>query len=189
MLGHRGMLGSVVARYFAQQGARVLTTDLRFGDEMLEFAAGHVIVNCIRSTDAEIPRELDAIGTLIQPSTDAYREPEYTHKVRGEHGIVSRCGLVDVTRQPTCAFVNWTCNPLTPLEWAEWAWTVREPGVHYLGRETVSRFDIASAVADLWGRPQPNGSIAATPRDRTVPPQDRPPLRVALADFREWLLS
>jgi dTDP-4-dehydrorhamnose reductase len=30
VLGHRGMLGHVVARYLAQQGMEVLTTELRY---------------------------------------------------------------------------------------------------------------------------------------------------------------
>ena len=92
VLGHRGMLGSVVARYFAEQGAEVCTTDLRYmgSDAVPEWAAQHdIVVNCVRSSDNDpvvngfLPIHLAAFARedfagrrplVIQPSTDAIDE-------------------------------------------------------------------------------------------------------------------
>lgn len=172
VLGHHGMLGSVVARRWSELGD-----------------SDHVI-NCIRPDDLLLSYRL---SRLIQPSTDAIAEDtDYAATKRQLERIAGavtiRSGLVDITRQPTIAYRNWLCNPLTPLEWADLAWQHRdEPGVHVEGRETVSRYDVATLVAELWGRPMPIPAQAPEPLSRVQPGGRWPPLRDALIAYRDWL--
>ena len=172
VLGHRGMLGSVVARRWAELGAD-----------------GDYIVNCTYPDDLALITRLASRPGLIQPSSDAIDEAtDYAAGKRAIEAIpgivVIRCGIVDITKQPAVAYRNWYCNPLTPLEWADLAWEVRDhPGVHVAGRETVSRYDIAKMLAVsglVLGRV--SGLSRVQPIDRP-----RPPLAEALADYLVWL--
>lgn len=174
VLGERGMLGSVVARRWRELG----DTD-------------HV-VNCIRPDDLAVSR---AFRGIIQPSTDAIAEDtEYAATKREleaiEGAVTIRSGIVDITRQPTVAYVNWLCNPLTPLEWADLAYEMRDtPGVHIAGRRLYSRYGVALAVAHVFDRPEPEFAVAATDNDRLQQPDDRvrPSLWNALIAYRDWL--
>jgi hypothetical protein len=182
VIGERGMLGSVVRRRWRELGAEIVTANADY------------IVNCIRPDDLLFSQRLAEASQLIQPSTDAIAED--TDYAVGKRileqipGVVTiRCGLVDVERQPVAAHRNWSCNPLTPLEWADLAWDLRDlPGVHIVGRETVSRYEVASNVAAIWDRPAPFPSWAEVPLWRVQPAGDSwPPLAEALYDYREWL--
>lgn len=172
VLGERGMLGQVVARRWLELG----DTD-------------HV-VNCIRPDDLKLTwRELP-----ISPSTDAIAEDtEYAATKRELEEIpglvVIRSGIVDITRQPSHAYDYWMCNPLTPLEWADLAYEMRDtPGVHIAGRETVSRYDVAKAVAYTFGTEQPVMMSGGPVRSRVqTPDRIRPSLWDALIAYRDWL--
>ena len=182
VLGERGMLGSVVRRRWAELGAELTTS-----------ANAEYVVNCIRPDNLLISDILAKTSRLIQPSTDAIAEnSDYaTGKRLLERlpAVTIRAGLVDITRQPQTAYRNWWCNPLTPLEWADLAWELRDsPGVHVAGRETVSRHLVASLVAYLWDRPQPTPAYAEEPLNRVQPrDKDWPPLPDALTEYRKWL--
>lgn len=202
VLGHRGMLGSVVARYFTEQGATVHTTDLRYGEALIEWCAGRLVINCIAgdtwSTLSALPHELAGVATLIQPSTDAYREEtDYARlKRQGEppNAIVARCGLIDVTKPLRFGYTNWECNPLTPLEWAKWAFQKTadstSSGTVQLGRELTTRYAVAANVAALWGYEPPKPVVASRSLDRfMVDTTKRPKLAAALREYRAWLHS
>jgi hypothetical protein len=196
------MLGSVVARYFEQRGATVWTTDLRYdgSDALPSWAARFdLTVNCIRSDDwremVDLPAYLSMStrGQVISPSTDAIRETtEYARMKREAEtnlAITIRCGIVDVEHQPETAYTNWYCNPLTPLEWAAFAWRLREakPGVYQAGREPLSRYDVARTVAQIWHRPEPTPALGE-PSDRVLSSRwTFQPLDEALGEFRAWL--
>lgn len=201
VLGHNGMLGSVVARYFAEQGAEVATTDLRWFPTMpsvlVDWAAGHhLVVNCIRQgflENALLPLVLGESCRLIQPGSDAVFEatPYATQKRIAEraNGLVIRAGLIDVDNQPETAYANWYANPVTPLEWAEraWKWRNEAPGIRPYGRGVVSRWDVGCAVADVFGRARPALELAPEPTYRVTEVYDLPLLSEALTTFREWL--
>jgi hypothetical protein len=201
VLGHTGMLGSVVARYFAEQGADVATTELRwfpvYPSRIVDWAAGHdLTINCIRGElvdNALLPLVLGERCRLIQPSTDAVFEdtPYAIGKRIGEraNALVIRSGIVDVDRQPDTAYANWLCNPVTPLEWAEqaWRWRYEPPGVRPYGRGVVSRWDVACAVAATFGRKPPKVSVAGEAINRVTEPHNLPQLGEALETFRRWL--
>ena len=89
VLGHKGMLGRAVARYFSSNPKyEVLTTSVRFGDATLEETiktlSPDAIINCIGkipqkhpveneydAINIELPRFLESLGThVIHPSTD-----------------------------------------------------------------------------------------------------------------------
>lgn len=186
ILGHRGMLGSVVARRWAELGAEIVTE-----------ATADYVVNCIRPDDLILSERLAETARLIQPSTDAIAED--SDYARGKRileripGTVTiRAGLVDITRQPDRAYRNWSCNPLTPLEWADLAWSVRDrPTVHSVGREPVSRHYVASLVADIFDRPQPVADWAEVPLSRVLDNYwtEWPPLADALTEYAAWLRS
>lgn len=172
VLGENGMLGSVVKRRWLELG----DTD-------------HV-VNCIRPDDLKLTwRELP-----ISPSTDAIAEDtEYAATKRELEAIpglvVIRSGIVDITRQPPNAYLNWYCNPLTPLEWADLAYEMRDtPGVHIAGRETVTRHFVAWSVGYVFGRLAGRFSVAPTDLHREqTPDRPRPELTDALRAYRDWL--
>ena len=186
VLGHRGMLGSVVRRRWAELGA-----------EIVNASWGEYVVNCIRPDDLLLSEQLAETGRLIQPSTDAIRED--TDYARGKRilerlpgAVVIRAGIVDVTRPLSVAYRNWRCNPLTPLEWADFAWSVRDrPGLHTAGREGLSRYQVADTVARLWDQPMPIPSWAEVPLVRIVDNETSPwpPLAEALEEYRDWLRS
>lgn len=194
VLGENGYLGAVVKRRW-----------LELGD------SDHVI-NCIRPDDLLLSERLAEDGRLIQPSTDAIAEGSSyarTKRIleRIPGAVIIRAGIVDIRHDLTTAYLNWRCNPLTPLEWADFAWSVRDrPGLHITGREGVSRYELAALVAELWERPAPARGWAEVPLSRVqsaTDPLDRvgmpakdwkpgrrwPPLREALIEFREWLRS
>jgi dTDP-4-dehydrorhamnose reductase len=62
VLGHRGMLGHVVARYFSEQGMEVLTTDLRYAG-----LRGDPLIDAVRKSGAEWV--INAIGKLDAKTT------------------------------------------------------------------------------------------------------------------------
>jgi uncharacterized protein YbjT (DUF2867 family) len=178
VLGHLGMLGSVVARRWAELGA----------DDP------GIVVNCIRPDDLALSVRLAETTRLIQPSTDAIDEDtDYARTKRLLErlpAVTIRSGLVDITRPLDIAYRNWRCNPLTPLEWADLAWDLRDhPGVHVAGREPLTRYEVARLVAEVWDRPQPIPAWSEVPLDRTQTPGSWPPLREALVEYREWLRS
>ncbi len=201
VLGHRGMLGSVVARYFAEQGADVATTELRWvptlPSVLLTWASTHdLVVNCIRGgflEDALLPLVLGEHCRLIHPSTDAVFETSNyaTAKRIGEraNALTIRAGLVDIDNQPAEAYANWYANPITPLEWAEiaWKWRHEPPGVRPYGRGAVSRWDVGCSVADVFGRTRPTVALAPETLWRVTETYDLPPLSEALTTFRDWL--
>jgi hypothetical protein len=175
VLGERGMLGSVVKRRWVERG----DTD-------------HV-VNCIRPDSYFVTIGLCG-HRLIQPSTDAIAEDtEYAMRKRvieaaAAGSVIIRTGIVDIRQDYPVAYRNWTCNPLTPLEWADFAWEHRdEPGLHITGRETVTRYDVARLVAEIWDRPKPIAAMAEAPSGRVQPAGDFPPLADALREFHAWL--
>lgn len=194
VLGEFGYLGYVVKRRW-----------LELGD------SDHVI-NCIRPDDILLSERLSETERVIQPSTDAIVEDsDYarTKRIleRNPAAVTIRTGIVDVRHQYPVAYGNWLCNPLTPLEWADFAWSVRDrPGLHVTGREELTRYDVESLVAEVWERPQPERGWAEVPRIRLMSTSDPrnevgmptpgwkprsryPPLREALIQFRAWLRS
>ncbi len=89
VLGHKGMLGRAVARYFFNNSKyEVLTTSVRFGDtafeETMQTLSPDAIINCIGkipqkhpveneydTINIELPRFLESLGIhIIHPSTD-----------------------------------------------------------------------------------------------------------------------
>lgn len=174
--GHNGYLGSVVARRWTELGID-----------------GPYNVNCIRPDDEHLSEILDREGGLIQPSTDAIAEDsDYARTKRYletfPSAVTIRAGIVDIRNQPTVAYRNWLCNPLTPLEWADYAATKRDqPGVYAIGRETVSRLEVAELVAEVFDLPRPTPAVSDWPSNRVQPRGDFPPLRDALIAYRRWL--
>lgn len=93
VLGHRGMLGHVVARYLADQGCSVHTTELRYDGnpesplvQVIRQAGCQTVVNCARARAEDHPEgaftvntllplhvaaTLDAGSTFVHASTDA----------------------------------------------------------------------------------------------------------------------
>lgn len=176
VLGHRGYLGSVVERRWAELGA-----------------TGDYVVVCLTPEDLPLLRRLAGPGVIV-PSSDCVNEvDEYAAGKRAIEQIpgltVIRSGIVDTRKQYASMFTNWYCNPLTPLEWADLAWELRDqPGVHPAGRESASRFEVADIVHDLWGGLRPRRAVAAGRKDRRQPvDRERPPLREALRAYRDWL--
>ena len=171
VLGERGYLGSVVKRRWTELGG------------------GPYTVNCIRPDD----RAFIGPGVIV-PSTDAIDEDtDYAAEKRwieSVPGIIAiRAGIVDIRHTYPIAYQNWYCNPLTPLEWADLAWELRDtPGVHPAGRETLTRWEVARAVAEVFDRPYPAPAAAMFAKGRVMPvDRERPPLIEALREFREWL--
>lgn len=165
VLGHRGMLGSVVTRWLAKNGVTVSTTEMRWPDSAGWVEDHDYVIDCILapSGNGERAHALARTCHLIVPSTDAIAEDsDYAADKRlveqAPGAVVIRSGIVDLDRQPVQAYVDWLCDPLTPLEWIEEAWAVRnEPGVHLRGRHVVDRWTVAMHVALQWdvGRPFP----------------------------------
>lgn len=177
VLGERGYLGAIVKRRWQELGD-----------------SDHV-VNCIRPDDLIVTMYYRGRG-LIQPSTDAIAESTpYAELKRGVEtlargAVIIRAGIVDIRQDYPTAYRNWLCNPLTPLEWADFAWEHRdEPGLHITGREPLSRYNVAVMVADVFDRPMPKSDWADSHNDRVQAVGDFPPLHDALLEFREWLQS
>lgn len=178
----RGYLGSVVARRWQEHGA-VLVAD-----------RADYTVNAIYPDDLLLAVEWGMDGRLVQPSTDAIDEDTPYARTKRDierlvPGVILRSGIVDIRHDHASAYANWWCNPLTPLEWADLAWTLRDrPGLHVAGRDRLTRYEVAAAVAREWDRPEPASALAPEPLDR-VQPDDRtwPPLAEALREFHRWL--
>jgi hypothetical protein len=177
VLGENGYLGSVVKRRWLERG----DTD-------------H-IVNCIRPDDVEVTGRHNG-SLFIQPSTDAIHERSAYANVKrwiedlATESVIIRAGIVDTRQEYPVAYWNWRCNPLTPLEWADYAYDHRdEPGLHSIGRESLTRYNVAAAVAVVFDRPYPRPGWADEPLDRTQRIGDFPPLYRALIEYREWLRS
>jgi hypothetical protein len=180
VLGHRGMLGSIVERRWREQGWD-----------------GDYVVNCLPD-DLNLIDRLASRPGLIQPSSDAagedtpYGRTKLLIELRhGRRASIIRSGIVDILRQPDVAFVNWWCNPLTPLEWADLAWERRrDVGIHVAGRLPMTRWEVCQAVAEVFGMEPPEQGAASTPLDRIQhPDRRRPPLRDALIEYRDWLAA
>ena len=193
------MLGSVVARYFREQGADVRTTDERGPLSLILWASSHdLTVNCIPPASislAMLPVLLCYNNyRVIQPSTDAINEqtPYAAAKRKGDHpdAVIIRAGLVDLRAQHEIAYTNWLCNPLTPLEWAQVAWTLRDakPGVYEYGREPLDRYEVSRMVRQLWHLPPPKPARAPEPNNRVLKSRHNfPTLDVALQEYKAWL--
>lgn len=195
VLGHRGMLGSVVTRYLVEHGEEVATTELRWPDSLDWASMADLVIDCIRDEDAVRPELLaHACRKVIIPSTDAWREDSaYARAKRAAErapAIVIRSGLVDVGRQPLYAYTDWLCDPLTPLEWATEAWALRDaaPRVYSLGRHVLDRWTLAMHVARLWERDYPT-PVEGGRLDRVVVGSGRSWIGDALTEYRAWLQS
>jgi hypothetical protein len=184
VLGYRGYLGSVVARRWAELGVEMVHPD-----------KADVVVLAVRPDNLLLAEALAAQGPLVVPSTDAIAEDtDYarTKRIleRTPGAVIIRAGIVDIRpeRQPSIAYRNWSLNPLTPLEWADAAFLLRDrPGLHTLGREPVSRFQVTDTVARIWDYPAPVPSWAEVPLSRVQESRAQyPPLAEALTEFREW---
>lgn len=183
VIGERGYLGSVVKRRWAELGADIVTA-----------ATADYVVNCIRPDDLLLSERLSETSVLIQPSTDAIAEDtDYAVTKRLLERIPAvtiRSGIVDIRHRLGVAYRNWSCNPITPLEWADLAWDLKDrPGVHVAGREPVSRYAVASLVAYVWDQPAPIPAWAEAPLFRVQRDRERTwdTLLEALVEYREWL--
>lgn len=185
VIGERGYLGSAVKRRWQELGATWDAIDPEY------------VINCVRPDDLALTARLAETGNLICPSTDAIAED--TDYARGKRAVertpgavIIRAGIVDVRQDYPVAYRNWRCNPVTPLEWADLSWDLRDrPGLHLAGREAVSRHLVASLVAYFWERAQPTPGWADIPLSRLVEDGEREwnTLAEALAEYREWLRS
>lgn len=181
VLGERGYLGSVVKRRWLELGATWDPIDPDY------------VVYAIRPDDLVLAERLAETGPTILPSTDAiFEDSEYAATKRLLEripGVVIRAGIVDTRHAYGVAYRNWWCSPLTPLEWADLAWDVRDrPGLHIAGRERLTRYEVERSVAEVWDRCEPVPAFGE-PLDRTLVGGDWPPLRDALVEFREWTRS
>lgn len=105
ILGHRGMLGHVVARFFSEHGYHVLTTDARYlgqeGDELIrECVSSHaeLVINCIglRSGAA-----LHAVNGLLPQHLAIALGPERRLIHASSDGVFSGVhGPYEVTQDP-----------------------------------------------------------------------------------------
>lgn len=150
VLGHRGMLGRVVARRFRELGATVVTSDLIFPHESLvEWAEeADAVVNCIGRKDGSLremvyanevlPAELALIDRpVIHASTDAIGETTYYARTK-RHGEVEgniniRCAIIGLGAgilgkleanqgKTLTGYTDWLWSGVTTLEWADVAW-------------------------------------------------------------------
>lgn len=185
VLGHAGMLGSTVARRWRELGA-----------EWADICTADHIVNCVFPDSWGLLDSLNK-ARLIQPSTDAIDEDTVYAITKREverialagGGVVLRTGLVDLRKQPAVAYANWFVNPLTPLEWADLAWERKSsPGLHADGRETVTKYGVALAVAREWDLDQPVPEMAPRSKWRIQPSsREWPRLSDAMHTYREWI--
>jgi dTDP-4-dehydrorhamnose reductase len=135
VLGHRGMLGHVVARYLAEKGHRVLTTDARFDPrtplyvDSVAASAASVVINCVGAVKQKHTDEshLYALNTLLpvqlamrlapqqyllHPSTDCVFSGlrgayhiDDPHDAQDSYGISKSLGEI-VTRRQRCVVVR-----------------------------------------------------------------------------------
>lgn len=199
VVGHRGMLGRVVARRFAEKGARVLTTDERQTLALVAWARhADLIVNCAYEpdsweTNAVLPILLARAGRLIQPSTDAINEdtPYAAEKRMAEsaHAVIIRCSVVGSKPPPEVGYTNWTWNGITTLTWANIAWLHRDglPELVTPGTEPITRYELYQAVAAVYGYQKPAPEAASEARDRTLAVTwPMHPIREQLEELRDW---
>lgn len=176
VLGHRGMLGSVVERRWRELGA-----------------SGDYVVVCLTPDNLPFLRRLAGPGVIV-PSTDAIAEDsEYAATKREIEAIpglvIIRAGIIDTRKVYPVGFTDWLCNPVTPLEWADAAWALRDtPGVHEVGRRDPSnRFQVAWNTAAIFHQPDRPAPGFGGSRDRTVRGTITTPLITAIAAYRDWL--
>lgn len=174
ILGHQGYLGRVVARRWHELGHQ-----------------GDYVVVCLAPDNLELLRRLAGRPGVIVPSTDAIIEnTRYAATKRELEAIgglvVIRAGIIDTRKRNDN--INAVCNPLTPLEWADLAWELRDqPGIHPAGRETVTRHEIGWALSDVFGGDMPAAWDGPHSDRRQSQDRDREPLFSALQDYDLWL--
>jgi hypothetical protein len=180
VLGHRGYLGAVVARRWREQG---------WDSYRFDSSGDYVICTF---DDLPLIRRLAQSGPgAIVPSTDAIAEDTaYAARKRELEDIpgivVIRSGIVDTRKANT--HYDWLCNPLTPLEWADLAWEVKDqPGVHVAGRETTTRFDVGWAIAAAGLGPAPEPTKGGASDRCQIADRDRPSIDEALQEYASWL--
>lgn len=173
VLGHRGYLGAVVARRWAELGET--------GDYVI-----------CTFDDLALVRRLAKSGPgVIVPSTDAIAEDTAYAATKREIEaipgiVVIRAGIVDTRKRSD--LINMWCNPLTPLEWADLAYTKRNrPGVHVAGGEVLTRWQIGVDVADVFGGAPPLRVSGPHDLDRVQYPHSERSLIRALVAYRKWL--
>lgn len=199
VLGHHGMLGRVVARRFAEKGARIMVTDLRHTLALVAWARhADLIVNCAYEpgdweTNAVLPVLLGRAGRLIQPSSDAVNEdtPYGAEKRMAEtaHGVIIRCSVVGSKPPPPYGYTNWTWNGITTLTWANIAWIHRDgtPDTIVPGTEPISRFDLYRTAASVFGYQKPRPKKAKEAVDRVLKVTwPTHPIREQLEELRDW---
>lgn len=174
VLGHQGYLGKVVERRWRELGA-----------------TGDYVVVCLTPDNLPLLRRLAARPGVIVPSTDAIAEDtEYAATKREVEDIaglvVIRAGIIDIRKKNDDD--NSFCNPLTPLEWADLAWELRDqPGVHVAGRNLTSRATVGAAIRRAF-RLERKDPIRGPYINRTQP-SDRewPNVWDAVQTFADWL--
>ena len=188
VLGHRGMLGSVVARWLREQGEDVRTSDERGVD----WIDGGLVIDC--TGDTTLPAIVaERCERLIVPSTDAIDEdtPYAAAKREAEkaRAVHIRAGIVDIRQRHAVGYVDWLCDPLTPLEWARVAWALRDsvtPFTYIRGRHVVDRWTVATHVARLWDLAYPVPRYGGY-RSRVQVGQGGPWIGQALDEYHAWL--
>lgn len=195
------MLGRVVTRRWAERGAEVLTTDLRYqalaDDPLIAWAApADIVVNCATGSfvvDALLPLHLGERSRLIQPSTDVvFEETPYALAKRiGERarGLIIRSSLIGSDPPPPIGYTTWTWNGITTLAWADFAWEhCWETGVLTPASDPISRYELYCTVAEVFGHPSPDASSDIEPRDRVLTPTHHlGPIQLQLRALRDWL--
>lgn len=180
VLGHRGYLGAVVKRRWAELGAE--------GDyQIVTFDDLNVIWRLAQGGPGVVVPSTDAIAE----DTKYAQRKRYIEAMAADEGlVVIRAGIIDIRpeRQHAEAYCRWECNPLTPLEWADLAWEKRDqPGVHVAGREPLTRYAVASAVSQVFGTPQPRKRCGRSLNRVQAQDRERPDIVTALREFKEWL--
>jgi dTDP-4-dehydrorhamnose reductase len=140
VLGHRGMLGSMVSKYFSSlKNCEVETTELRWGNkefknELCNFK-GEAIINCIGSipqrcdefsVNFELPIWLDKTlkCNIVHPATDCEMdEDDYGlskrkamdyFKNHGERTWAIKTSIIGPELSTSCSLLEWFLN--TPMQ-------------------------------------------------------------------------
>lgn len=207
VIGHRGKLGRVVARRWAEYGAEVRTTELRYtgrvDDELVRWASSaDYVVNCAMSLDPSqslmvnglLPVHLGAVcERVIHPSTDAIgeRSTYATSKRVGDQAqaVIIRSSLIGSGPGPMAGATNVLWNGVTTLTWADVAWEKRDrrPGIITLASEPpVSRWELYSLAAELFGHPRPVRWEHPAPPMRLLVGRRTSPIADQLAALAVW---